>query len=297
MNNQQVVVTDDDLPEIIDVQATPSSTSQGGNINITCVVDDNIEVESVNVSITGPGGFDPVNTTMNEGSYYYNRSYDIAGTYEYFIWANDTSGNANTSATYIFVVEDTTPPEITNVTDLSYRWNLIAIPFNQSVNKTDFIIRYNGSDYSWQEAVNNDIIVDFIYEWDRSTQKYEMVDTLSPGFGYWMYAYHDCKLLAKGISNFITDDFITDLLTYWNIVGLPHNKSLYKYNITIRYNGTDYSWYDATTDNNEEGEPLILGYIYGWDTDNQHYILSDVFTPKYGYWMYAYYNCSLKRNV
>jgi len=78
---------------------------------------------------------------------------------------------------------------------------------------------------------------------------------------------------------------------------LPYNKSLYKYSIIIRYNGTDYSWYDATTGNNEEGGPLILGFIYGWDTDNQRYILSDVFTPKYGYWMYAYYNCSLKRNV
>ncbi|GAI21735.1 unnamed protein product, partial [marine sediment metagenome] len=102
-------------PEIMDVFAIPSSTSQGGDINITCTVTDNVEVDMVNVSIYGPVGFDPVNVSMNEGIYYYNESYTIVGVYEYFIWANDTSGNANTSITYFFVIEDTTPPEITDV--------------------------------------------------------------------------------------------------------------------------------------------------------------------------------------
>ncbi|GAI29134.1 unnamed protein product, partial [marine sediment metagenome] len=103
-------------PEIMDVLATPSSVPQGGDINITCTVTDNVEVDMVNVSISGHVGFDPVNVSMDEGGYYYNRSYDIAGTYEYFIWVNDTIGNANTSITYFFVIEDTTPPEISNVT-------------------------------------------------------------------------------------------------------------------------------------------------------------------------------------
>ncbi|EMR75419.1 hypothetical protein MBGDF03_01117, partial [Thermoplasmatales archaeon SCGC AB-540-F20] len=103
LNNQQVVVTDDDLPTITDVQATPASVSQGGYVNITCVVDDNIDVDMVKVNISGPAGFIPANTTMN-GSYYYNTSYTIVGIYDYFIWANDTSDNSNMSSSYQFTI-------------------------------------------------------------------------------------------------------------------------------------------------------------------------------------------------
>ena len=54
---------------------------------------------------------------MTEGSFYYNSLYTLLGTYTYFIWANDTSGNANTSSIQTFLIQDTTPPEITNILD------------------------------------------------------------------------------------------------------------------------------------------------------------------------------------
>jgi len=84
--------------------ATPSSASQGEYINKTCTVTDNMEIDTVNVSITGPVGFTPVNVSMNEGSYYYNASYMIVGTYDYFIWVNDTSGNSNMSSVEHFTI-------------------------------------------------------------------------------------------------------------------------------------------------------------------------------------------------
>jgi hypothetical protein len=71
--------------------------------------------------------------------------------------------------------------------------------------------------------------------------------------------------------------------------------SIWKGNLVISYDGADYNWYQATTNNNPEGEPLILGFIYSWDRVVQNYVLSDDFDPGYGYWMYAYYNCTLKR--
>ena len=40
---------------------------------------------------------------------------------------------------------------------------------------------------------------------------------------------------------------------------------------------------------------IILGFIYSWTSTEQKYVLSDVFYPGYGYWMYAYYNCTLFR--
>ena len=89
---------------------------------------------------------------------------------------------------------------------------------------------------------------------------------------------------------------MTSISPGWKIVGLPCNQSLAKEDLIIHYNVTDYIWGDAIGTNNEEGAPLILGFIYGWDRNNQLYMLSDTFDPGYGYWMYAYYSCILKRS-
>ncbi len=102
-------------PEISNVQASPSPQESGGYVNITCSVTDNVEVNVVKVNIQGPSGFTPVNATMNEGSYYYNSTYTLVGTYYYFIWANDTSDNGNKSDTYSFEIQDTTPPDISSI--------------------------------------------------------------------------------------------------------------------------------------------------------------------------------------
>jgi len=45
-------------------------------------------------------------------------TYSIVGTYDYFIWANDTSGNSNMSIGHSFEINplpDTELPEIANV--------------------------------------------------------------------------------------------------------------------------------------------------------------------------------------
>ncbi len=83
----------------------------------------------------------------------------------------------------------------------------------------------------------------------------------------------------------------------WNIVGVPYDEIVYKNSLVVQYNGNDYSWYEATTSNNEEGEPLILGFIYGWSNNSQSYSLSDRFDPGQGYWMFAFYDCVLKREM
>ena len=88
---------------------------------------------------------------------------------------------------------------------------------------------------------------------------------------------------------------------YFRIYGDSFGKRLYMYwggDGNLRYyNGTDYNWYNATSSNNEEGEPIILGFIYKWDVINQRYLFSDTLNPRYGYWMWAYYNCTLHKPV
>ncbi|MDI6856679.1 MAG: hypothetical protein QMD21_07865, partial [Candidatus Thermoplasmatota archaeon] len=96
------------LPIISEVQATPSVQTQRGYVNITCIVTDNVAVDTVKVNIIGPTDFTPVNITMNQipntNNYYYNTTYQIGGLYSYYIWANDTSANKNIPIEYYFTI-------------------------------------------------------------------------------------------------------------------------------------------------------------------------------------------------
>jgi len=200
--------------------------------------------------------------------------------------------NASALTTYQFEIICSNTLKITG---LRTNWNIISLPFNQSISKTDIIVEYNDIIYSWQEAVDNEIVLGFIYTWTRKTpQHYDLTNTLKPGYGYWVYAYKTCTILADGVSTKNNDGYITNMLTTWNIVGLPDIIPLAKEELIVKYQGVYYSWNNATTNNNPTGGPIILGYIYNWSRPlPQHYELSNVFDPGYGYQMYAYYNCSL----
>jgi len=118
-NPSIILIADNDAPVISDINADPSPQECSSSVNITCDVNDNIQLDSVKIIITGPEGFTDINTTMNQQSgkhYYYERSYNILGDYEYKIWANDSSDNSNMSTTHTFEIIDTTPPTITDNT-------------------------------------------------------------------------------------------------------------------------------------------------------------------------------------
>ena len=72
-------------------------------------------------------------------------------------------------------------------------------------------------------------------------------------------------------------------------MGAPYNITIGKTSTNITNNSIDYSWNDAVA------ADIILGFIYGWNTTDQMYELCDDFEPGRGYWMYAYYDCTLKR--
>lgn len=273
-------------PEISDIDANPDTQIVDRYVNITCNVIDNQGVNNVKLNITYPDSTQ-VNVSMSGGSYYYNDTYGQVGTYNYYIWTDDTSGNTNISSVYHFDIKNL---YTINVND---KWNLISISFNESIAKTEILVRNNSIEYNWTTAVSEGIILDFFYKWSGST--YSHSDTLDPGFGYWTWAYYDCEFLF--LSNASDDLNLTNLAQNWNIIGLPYNESIDKTDIIFHYNVTDYSWENATSNNNEEGEPLILSFIYGWNRTNQNYMLSDEFEPGYGYWMYAYYSCSIKREA
>jgi hypothetical protein len=182
---------------------------------------------------------------------------------------------------------DTTPPESGPSYKISIGdgWNLVSIPVNNPVSKYDVVVSYLGFNYSWQDAVDGGIVVDFMYEWFDGS--YLFADVLNPGFGYWMFAYFDCDLWVSSIINDDTDD-ISDLFVGWNLIGLPFNETIYKDDLLVFYNGSNHSWQDAVD------EDIILEDIYEWK-DNIQYDFTDILYAGKGYWMYVYENCVLRR--
>jgi hypothetical protein len=98
-------LTPPEISNIINLTSDPIDTDPAyGWVNVSCDVVDNIEVDEVSLNITNPDGSDN-NVSMNSGdsdSYYYNSTtaFSTYGNYSYFVWANDTSGNADVSSSY-----------------------------------------------------------------------------------------------------------------------------------------------------------------------------------------------------
>lgn len=115
-------------------------------------------------------------------------------------WSGDIFGTENPTDINIAPYWDTgitatfTEIPFIEVTNLSDNWNLISVPFNYSVNKTDFFVDHGGMYYTWADAVSSGIVTDDFFGWDRTNQMYLLSDVLEPGYGYWVWAYYNCIL-------------------------------------------------------------------------------------------------------
>ncbi len=186
------------------------------------------------------------------------------------------------------VVEIATAPS-GHIALLSEGWNFVALPFNQTINKDNLVVNYGGFDHNWIDAVDDGFVSDYLFGWDRVLQSYQFVDTLMPGYGYWVYAYDDCELKAP-IFEVNFEGYITEVEENWNVIGLPNNAPINKVDVMINNEGSDYSWSDAVTNG------YISDYIFCWDSSIQSYTFSDMLDPGYGYWFYAYQCCKIKEN-
>jgi hypothetical protein len=291
-----ITVFDNDPPIIANVMATPASQIINGRVNITATITDNINLREKKVRITGPAGYTPINVSVSPdgaNAYYYNASYTLTGVYDYSLWANDTSNNGITSATYQFTIY----AEL-KITTLLAGWNFVSLPFNQSVSKNSLFILYSGTRYTWAEAVSNGLVLSSIFDWNRSTQGYILINGLAPGRGYWVYGFYESELWGTGLNLMASGNYVTALSYRWNIIGVPVNQTINKTTLIVTYQGVDYNWTQATTNDNPTGGPLIVKDLFGWKrTVPQGYQMADTLQSGYCYWMYAYYNCVLKRQL
>jgi len=180
---------------------------------------------------------------------------------------------------------------------LKDQWNLITVPVNASIPMNQITIRNNSIDYNFTEAVSQNIIIGHLFGWDRQNQTYFIISgpVLKPGQGYWIWAYYNCSMIIH--SDVRGDGHITGVKTGWNIMGQTYNSTLALANLLVDYNGTAYSWVNATSSNNEEGQPLIIAFIFNWNTSTQSYGITTKLTPGEGDWIYAYFNCTLRQQI
>jgi hypothetical protein len=81
-----------------------------------------------------------------------------------------------------------------NITNLEKDWNIVGINDNQTINFSDLIVSFNGTDYNWVDAVNMNIISNYVFGWDRLSQSYSFSNKFQPGYCYWFYTFHQCTL-------------------------------------------------------------------------------------------------------
>ena len=123
---------------------------------------------------------------------------------------------------------------------------------------------------------------------------YAPATSMMPGYGYWIYAYDDCEFWVENISA-DPNNYITHLNETWNSIGIPSVQTVNLTDIIVHYNDADYNWTEATTNANPTGGPIVDKNIFGWNRPGQNYQLKDILEPGYAYWMWAYYDCILKR--
>ncbi len=222
--------------------------------------------------------------TFGDGGVSYDQNpshqYTSNGKYSVILTVEDDTGNTDTISKLVPV------GDIQNAVNPMNHWNLISLPFNQSIDKEDIMVKYNDCYYSWDQAVTQGIVSDVIFGWDGGS--YVFASILEPGEGYWCYCYETCEFWVDVVT-VPSDDYITELEQGWNIMSVPDDQPLNKVDIIVNYGGTDYSWADAVTNG------YVNDVVFGWDRNTQSYNFANTFIPSDGYWMYAYQPCILKQ--
>ncbi len=105
----QFTVEDALPPTITDLRIVPSAGELDGYVNVSAIVMDDYLLSGVWINITDPNQQTSNYSMVTVTRHFSNESYFVLGTYDFTIWANDSSGNwANESGSFDIV--DSIPP-------------------------------------------------------------------------------------------------------------------------------------------------------------------------------------------
>jgi parallel beta-helix repeat protein len=158
-----VIADDTEPPVITSISYEPHAgvrTDPGFYLYQLCNVTDNVSVADVRIIITGPVGFTPINDSMViiSGNLY---SYEVdnvsvSGTYEFYIWAIDTSNNSIQSDTYYMLVFENYMSYIhVNVNNTAGPWNGTAEFPLQYINDALAVLAPNGTIFVHEGVYTN----------------------------------------------------------------------------------------------------------------------------------------------
>lgn len=162
---------------------------------------------------------------------------------------------------------DCTPTEVSPLGAYN-KWKLVSLPLNETVSKYDVRLLGAGNNYSWNEAVTNTIILNFVYRWILPAQYYDTTDYFYGYEGFWMYFYEDYDLWIEECSG--GEEYNTSINVYDNTVnttgGYETNYSQITgfhiwLNMTAFDNSTAFTVYDNTENVTGDYET-----VYYWDT-------------------------------
>ena len=148
-------------------------------------------------------------------------------------------------------------------TNVAAGWNLLSIPL------------FEHSD-SVAQVLGN-VISGSFYAYDYSADAgYNLADTLSPGYGFWLGLTSNSSISEEGTQP--SDTFVVHLKKFWNIVGDPGLDPRYKYSLMFK-RGTYLEPLDSAISMN-----WVQGAFYAFSSSAGSYILSDTLEPWSGYW-------------
>lgn len=162
-----VLADDTEPPVITSITYAPHAgvrTDPGFYLYQTCYVTDNVSVAEVRINIIGPAGFTPLNASMvNLSGHLYSyevHNVSVSGTYEFYIWARDTSNNTARSATYHMLVFETYLSYIyVDVNNIAGPWNGTAAAPLQSIPDALAVLASNGTIFLYEGVYENTSIV------------------------------------------------------------------------------------------------------------------------------------------
>ena len=114
-SNKSFTIVDNIPPTIKNIVVNPPKQEVGKYVNISCIIDDEFGIEEAKVIITYPDGSQHVINLKKSSIYYYNSTYNMVGTYVFYMYAKDKNGNENNSNIMQFEIEDKMPPVIESI--------------------------------------------------------------------------------------------------------------------------------------------------------------------------------------
>ncbi len=121
-------------------------------------------------------------------------SYNVNGTYEPRQGYDtiSTTGGIWVGAVNPFTWTMDGMPAVSGVSAPLHRgWNMLGYPLWIGSDVSGIRVDYNGSRYTWADAVAQGLVAGSLFDYDNTTRSYVTVTGLSTWHGYWLAAYQD----------------------------------------------------------------------------------------------------------